>query len=394
MNFDMKQIQEWVKNNQALAIGSLVSLIAIIVATWFLFHGMSVNTAATEELEGAKSQLSSLQSSDPYPNQANIDFLKKEEERVDKLKADFEKRFAAVPVPPETYTASGFKYELEAVVADLTKKAKDLSIQMPTNRVDFSFSFTAQRSNLRMDTNSLKIQAEQLAHVKYLCNTVMDSGISEFIRVRRAVGTTNDLLHVRNYLADYLPACQIITNTYSYIYPYEVVFKTSPEELAKLVNAFEQSPYGAIIKCIQVERASSEMNDELAGYQEVVNPMMGRYGRMGGMRGGAMGGMRGMPQQPIQQAAQEVDPNKAEVEKALPKVTTTVLKPTAIRVMMLVSFLRLKSDDEMTATASTAKSSESQGGVDIDGDGTLDVDDQNNPLPGASVNPDGTPVSK
>ena len=136
------------------------------------------------------------------------------------------------------------------------------------------------------------------------------------------------------------------------------------------------------------------MNDELAGYQEVVNPMMGRYGRMGGMRGGAMGGMRGMPQQPIQQAAQEVDPNKAEVEKALPKVTTTVLKPTAIRVMMLVSFLRLKSDDEMTATASTAKSSESQGGVDIDGDGTLDVDDQNNPLPGASVNPDGTPVSK
>jgi|LSQX01.1.fsa_nt_gb hypothetical protein len=389
MNLDMKKIQEWVKNNQKLAISALVSLLLIGGAVYYLLHGMSVNAAMTEELDTATLRLSSLENATPYPNQSNIEEMKKEVVRVEELREDFDKRFAPLPVPDETYTASGFKYELETMVSELNKKARDLAIQMPTNRVNFSYSFTAQRSNLRMDTNSLRIQAEQLAHVKYLCNTLMDSGISEFIRVRRAAGATNDLLQVANNMADYLPARKIITNQFSFAYPYELVFNTSPGDLAKFVNTLQQSPYGLMIKCVKVERAASEMTDELAGYQETVNPMMGRYSpRMMGM-GGRMD-PRMMQQQPQQQAKTAAE---EEAEKALPKVTTTVLKPTALRVMMYVDFMRLKTEEEAAETKAAAVSTESEG-IDLDGDDIPDIDIEGNPLPGVTLDEYGMPLPR
>lgn len=386
MNFDIKKIQEWVKNNMVLTISAVVSLILIIAAVFYLLQGMSASAAAKEELASAKSQLNSLQTAEPYPNKANIEILKEQNEELKKLQDEFGKKFAPVPVPPETYTASGFKYKLEEMVSSLTKKAKEYSIQLPTNRVNFSFGFTAQRSNLRMDTNSLKIQAEQLAHVDYLCTTLLDSGISEFIRVRRAAGATNDLLQVGNYIADYLPARKIITNQYSFVYPYEIVFKTSPGDLAKYINTLEQSPYGLTIKCVKVERAESMMTDELADYQETVNPMMMR----GGMRGMRGGGMRMIDPRLLQQQQQEAkSAEQEEAEKALPKVTTTVLKPTAIRVTMYVDFMRMKTEEEMTSTPAAP-----QEGTDLDGDGTLDIDNDGNQLPGASVDPNGVPIEK
>ena len=387
MNIDFKKIQEWVKNNMVLTISAVVSLILIIAAVFYLLQGMNASAAAKEELASAKSQLNSLQTAEPYPNKANIEILKEQNAELKQLQEEFGKKFAPVPIPPETYTASGFKYKLEEMVSSLTKKAKEYSIQLPTNRVNFSFGFTAQRSNLRMDTNSLKIQAEQLAHVDYLCSTLLDSGISEFIRVRRAAGATNDLLQVANYIADYLPARKIITNQYSFVYPYEIVFKTSPGDLGKYINTLEQSPYGLTIKCVKVERAESMMTDELAGYQETVNPMM----MMRGGRGMRMPGGRMMDPRMLQQQEQEAkNAEQEEAEKALPKVTTTVLKPTAIRVTMYIDFMRMKTEEEMASAAAAPQS-----GIDLDGDGTLDVaEDGITPLPGASVDPNGVPIGE
>ena len=387
MNIDFKKIQEWVKNNMVLTISAVVSLILIIAAVFYLLQGMNASAAAKEELASAKSQLNSLQTAEPYPNKANIEILKEQNVELKQLQEEFGKKFAPVPIPPETYTASGFKYKLEEMVSSLTKKAKEYSIQLPTNRVNFSFGFTAQRSNLRMDTNSLKIQAEQLAHVDYLCSTLLDSGISEFIRVRRAAGATNDLLQVANYIADYLPARKIITNQYSFVYPYEIVFKTSPGDLGKYINTLEQSPYGLTIKCVKVERAESMMTDELAGYQETVNPMM----MMRGGRGMRMPGGRMMDPRMMQQQEQEAkNAEQEEAEKALPKVTTTVLKPTAIRVTMYVDFMRMKTEEEMASAAAAPQS-----GIDLDGDGTMDVaEDGVTPLPGASCDPNGVPIGE
>ena len=387
MNIDFKKIPEWVKNNMVLTISAVVSLILIIAAVFYLLQGMNASAAAKEELASAKSQLNSLQTAEPYPNKANIEIPKEQNAELKQLQEEFGKKFAPVPIPPETYTASGFKYKLEEMVSSLTKKAKEYSIQLPTNRVNFSFGFTAQRSNLRMDTNSLKIQAEQLAHVDYLCSTLLDSGISEFIRVRRAAGATNDLLQVANYIADYLPARKIITNQYSFVYPYEIVFKTSPGDLGKYINTLEQSPYGLTIKCVKVERAESMMTDELAGYQETVNPMM----MMRGGRGMRMPGGRMMDPRMLQQQEQEAkNAEQEEAEKALPKVTTTVLKPTAIRVTMYVDFMRMKTEEEMASAAAAPQS-----GIDLDGDGTMDVaEDGITPLPGASVDPNGVPIGE
>ncbi|MBO7524340.1 MAG: Amuc_1100 family pilus-like protein, partial [Verrucomicrobia bacterium] len=220
-----------------------------------------------------------------------------------------------------------------------------------------------------------------------LCSTLLDSGISEFIRVRRAAGATNDLLQVANYIAYYLPARKIITNQYSFVYPYEIVFKTSPGDLGKYINTLEQSPYGLTIKCVKVERAESMMTDELAGYQETVNPMM----MMRGGRGMRMPGGRMMDPRMLQQQEQEAkNAEQEEAEKALPKVTTTVLKPTAIRVTMYVDFMRMKTEEEMASAAAAPQS-----GIDLDGDGTMDVaEDGITPLPGASVDPNGVPIGE
>jgi len=218
---------------------------------------------------------------------------------------------------------------------------------------------------------------------------LMDSGISEFIRVRRAAGATNDLLQVANNMADYLPARKIITNQFSFSYPYELVFNTSPGDLAKFVNDLQQSPYGLMIKCIKVERAASELSDELAGYQETINPMMGRYNprMMGGGRMDPRMMTQGRPVEQAKTAAEE------EAEKALPKVTTTVLKPTALRVTLYVDFVRLKTEEEAAETkASAAAAVEGAETMDIDGDGVPDAYIDGKPLPGVTLDEYGMPV--
>ena len=71
-------------------------------------------------------------------------------------------------------------------------------------------------------------------------------------------------------------------------------------------------------------------------------------------------------------------------------MTTTVLKPTAIRVTMYIDFMRMKTEEEMASAAAAPQS-----GIDLDGDGTMDVaEDGITPLPGASVDPNGVPIGE
>lgn len=116
---------------------------------------------------------------------------------------------------------------------------------------------------------------------------------------------------------------------------------------------------------------------------------MGRYSpRMMGM-GGRMD-PRMMQQQPQQQAKTAAE---EEAEKALPKVTTTVLKPTALRVMMYVDFMRLKTEEEAAETKAAAVSTESEG-IDLDGDDIPDIDIEGNPLPGVTLDEYGMPLPR
>ena len=117
------------------------------------------------------------------------------------------------------------------------------------------------------------------------------------------------------------------------------------------------------------------LTDELADYQET--PIINMRGR------GNIRGMR-MPVQP-QVQEQTKTAEEAEMEKALPKVTTTVLKPTALRVTMYVDVMRLKSQAEATAIAAAEQEHLKATATDIDGDGTLDIDEKGNTLPGASM---------
>jgi hypothetical protein len=57
---------------------------------------------------------------------------------------------------------------------------------------------------------------------------------------------------------------------------------------------------------------------------------------------------------------------------------------------MYVDFMRMKTEEEMASAAAAP-----QEGIDLDGDGTLDVaEDGITPLPGASVDPNGVPIEQ
>jgi len=343
---DTKKILEWVKQNQALTISAAVSLILIIAATCYLLSCVSASTLKMEELAQARSELEGFQNRSPFPNEENIKLLTAENEKLEALCEQYKSRFGVIPMDAEAATPQGFRYNLENMINNLTDKAKKYAVQMPTNRINFSFSFTAQREKLSKDTNNLKIQAEQLSHVNYLCDMVMGSGITEFERVRRAIGTPGDLLEAMNYMADYLPARKIITNNFSVSYPYEIVFKTGSADLGKLLNQMEESPYAIMIKSLKVEPITAVVNDELAGYSESfeVAGARSRYSRMRGM-GNLRGGM--MQQPLIQEEEKPKDPLH-------PKVTTTILKPSALRVSMLVDVSRLRTTEEGGGKAGSA----------------------------------------
>ena len=312
----------WIKRNLYFVIGSVVALVLMGLAGWFLYSKWSLNNEILTSLNTDYEELRRLNSQKPHPGNDKIDNIKAAKEKQQQL-ATFigSTRRYFLPVPripsPEDapkVTDRDFSAALSRTVDQLQKDATNASIILPAN---YNFSFEAEKQRVSFATASLEPLATQLGEVKAICDVLIQAKINSLDNLRRERSCAEDSGGLQT---DYLTE-KTTTNELAMLTPYEVTFRCFSTELGAVLAGFGSSPHGFVVKTINVEPAPASATPEPLLAQPVattyVNPyvaappptadaesanararMMARYGlsgRYGGGRGAGAGDLGGVP---------------------------------------------------------------------------------------------------
>jgi len=148
-------------------------------------------------------------------------------------------------------TGLEFKNQLDNTVFRLTQKAERASIQLPDN--PYYFSFAAQKLKLNPDPASYGPINQQLAEVESICNILFDARVHSLASLKRVRVTTDDPPDSKDYRTDWSFETNEITG--AVISPYEVTFTCFSSDLANVMERFEGSPHGFIIRAVSIDDA-------------------------------------------------------------------------------------------------------------------------------------------
>ncbi len=236
----------WIKRNLFLLIGGLVALGLMGYAGYFSYTQKALVDEVTGQLGAQTEEFKRLTTRDPYPNQANIDSAKQEQQREATFIGKTRKYF--MPVTAFTnLDSAGFKNFLETTIFQMDHDGKDAGVELPAK---FDFTFSPQRKRVDFAADTLVPLATRLAEIKALCAVLFDARIHSLIGLRRVPVAKEDE-GANDYLIGKKPVTNTVTGTVSS--PYEVVFQGFTSELAGVLDGFTRSPHCFIVKNIDVQ---------------------------------------------------------------------------------------------------------------------------------------------
>jgi hypothetical protein len=308
----------WIKRNLYFFILSVLGVALMGLAGWFSYSKWNYNNQMLASLNEDYDKLKALNNQNPHPGSGQIDNIKTAKGQREQLREfirksrSFYARIAPIPDEPKV-TDRDFSVSLSRTIAQLQRDATNASVILPPN---YSFSFEAQKAKVSFASGSLTPLAIQLGEVSNLCSLLFESKINSLDNVRRERVSADDSTGPQT---DYLSE-KSITNELAVLTPYEVTFRCFSSELASVLTGFASSPYGFVVKTINVDPAPAPPPSEQPApvIQYVVqqpaastlapNPaleqmqaqqrMMARYGLGGGGRAGegaAGGGVQYRP---------------------------------------------------------------------------------------------------
>jgi hypothetical protein len=142
---------------------------------------------------------------------------------------------------------SDFAAALRVTVNELNHSAEQQSVEVPK---DYYFTFEAQRKIMIFDPASLDKLAVQLGEVKAISEILFSARVNSLDYIRREIVSTDD----KNQ-SDYL-LTKTVSTPMADLTPYEVRFRCFSAELAIVMANLASSPYGFIVKAINVEPTS------------------------------------------------------------------------------------------------------------------------------------------
>ena len=247
---------DWIKRNLYFVIGSLVALVLLGGAGWYFYSTWKTNTEIVDKLNEQYTKLDTLNHQNPHPGRPphsdNIALGKQQQQQLKELIERARKGFQVIPSLPEGPKVAGedFISSLRHTIDQLQKTATNISITLPS---DYSFSFASQRLQMKFSPGSLEPLAVQLGEVKAICEVLFQSRINALDYVRRERVAPEDLT---GPLSDYLNQ-KSVTNQLAILTPYEVKFRCFTPELAAGLSSISSSPYGLLVKTINVELAAA-----------------------------------------------------------------------------------------------------------------------------------------
>ena len=249
----------WIKRNLYFAIGSLVAIILMGAGGYLLYQQMSDENKVSEDITSLYAEWDTLNNQNPHPGMAGegkIDNVKAAQEQrqsllayIAKVRPYFKPITAITDISTNKVSNADIATQLRNTIVQLQRTAEQQSVLLPH---DYYFSFEAQRKLMVFDPASHEKIATHLGEIKAICEILFDAKINSLEFLRREVVSTDDL-----NAPDYLPPDQKTTSTsLADLTPYRVTFQCFSTELASVLGNLAASPYGLIVKNINVEPAT------------------------------------------------------------------------------------------------------------------------------------------
>ena len=270
---------DWIKRNLYFLIGSLLALALMGFAGWYLYSKWELNNEILGKLDEQYAKLKRLNEQNPHPGSGKIDNIKIAKEQQQELRAYIQKsrqyfqRCPPVPVPESSrLTSQEFSSALSRTIDQMLREATKTSVALPpkdSKGQTYSFSFAAQRESLAYAPGSLEPLSVQLGEIQAICAVLFQAKVNALDNFRRERVSEDDL---KGPQTDYLPD-KSVTNELAVLSPYEITFRCFSPELAAVLGGFASSPYGLLVKSINVEMApASAASEQTAG--PVAQPTM------------------------------------------------------------------------------------------------------------------------
>jgi hypothetical protein len=257
---------DWIKRNLYFLIGSLVALVLMGLAGWYLYSKWQFNNEILGKLDEQYAKLKRLYEQNPHPGSEKIDNIKAAKEQEQELRAymrkarEYFQNCPPIPVPESgKLTSQEFSSALSRTVDQMQREAAKASVALPgkdSKGNTYSFSFAAQRESLAYAPGSLEPLSMQLGEVKSICTVLFQAKVNALDALRRERVSDDDL---KGPQTDYLPD-KSVTNKLAVMSPYEVVFHCFSSELAGVLAGFASSPCGLLVKTINVEAAPAAVS--------------------------------------------------------------------------------------------------------------------------------------
>jgi hypothetical protein len=243
----------WIKRNLFFVIGSVVALILMGLAGWFLYSKWNQNNQTLTALNADFEELKRLNSQNPHPGNKEINNIKLAQEQRDHLRDIVKKargHFEPIPRVPDLpkITDRDFSASLSRTIDQLQRDATNSSVTLPAN---YNFSFEAQKSKISFAAGSLDKLAIQLGEVKTICEVLFQAKVNSLNNLRRERVSLDDSTGLQT---DYLYE-KTVTNELAVLTPYEVTFTCFSAELAGVLAGLANAPYGLVPKSLNVEAA-------------------------------------------------------------------------------------------------------------------------------------------
>jgi len=264
----------WIKRNLYFFIGSIVAVVLMGLAGFYLYSKWQLNNEIMEKLNQDYAELQRLNQENPHPGSGQVDNIKaakQQQEQLRQLVQKIREHFERIPAIPDlgtNVTSQEYKSALDRTIAQLQRDATNASVILPP---DYSFSFTAQRPRVTFAPGSLEPLSVQLGEVKAICDILFKAKINSLDNIRRVRVSPDD---ANGPQTEYLLK-QSVTNELAILTPYEITFRCFSTELAAVLEGLGASRHGFLVKSLNVEPAvtTTPGTEFMPGVPTAFNPI-------------------------------------------------------------------------------------------------------------------------
>jgi hypothetical protein len=249
---------DWIKRNLYFVVFMVVALGLMGASGWYLYSSWSLNATKYAEFQSIYERLKELNDEKPNPGEEgpgkvdNVAAAKQQEielrKVIERSRAYYE-RIKPIPDLPKV-TDHDFSTALSLTIAQMQRSASNASVALATEREGFSFD--AERQKMVFDSKGLNALAVQLGEVQAIVEVLYNAKVNSLDGLRRERVSSDDSGSETDYLVQ-----RSTTNSLAILTPYEVTFRGFSQELAAVLSGFANSPYGFVVKTVNVQSAPS-----------------------------------------------------------------------------------------------------------------------------------------